>query len=313
MASSRPMQTTWAAECTRVCRVAPDLAAHGIHLLEEPAGLLDRPEPRVEVGGVAGGEHRRAPPAPTPHDDRHPAGLHGLRRAPGCRAPGSAAPSCSKVDPAGVDHRPVMTASCSSSRSKRSPTGGKGMPKAACSCSNQPAPSPSSTRPPLIWSTPATVTASGPGSRNVAELTRVPSRIRRGVAGEPGQGGPGVGGPGGAVARHVQVVVGAEEAVEPQLLGGAGHREEVVVGRALLGLGEDPEVHPPTLGGGARACRGSAATNAQAAPPAMSSRERRAVGLRAPQGDDGPDDGRSTGRHRSRSRGPARRSPGPAR
>ncbi len=47
-----------------------------------------------------------------------------------------------------------------------------------CSASYQPAPSPSSTRPPLITSTPATETASGPGSRKVADDTRVPSRIR---------------------------------------------------------------------------------------------------------------------------------------
>ena len=52
------------------------------------------------------------------------------------------------------------------------------MPYAVCSASNQPAPMPSSTRPPLIWSTWATEIASGPGSRNVAEVTSVPSRIR---------------------------------------------------------------------------------------------------------------------------------------
>ena len=46
-----------------------------------------------------------------------------------------------------------------------------------CSASNQPAPSPSSTRPPDIRSTWATPMASGPGSRNVAEVTMVPSRI----------------------------------------------------------------------------------------------------------------------------------------
>ena len=37
---------------------------------------------------------------------------------------------------------------------------------------------PKSTRPPLIWSTWATAMASGPGSRNVAAVTSVPSRIR---------------------------------------------------------------------------------------------------------------------------------------
>ena len=105
-----------------------------------------------------------------------------------------------------------------------------------------------------------------------------------GVAGEPGEGGPGVGGPGGAVAGHVQVVVGAEEAVEAQLLGGAGHREEVVVGRTLLGLGEDPEVHAPTLGGGARARGRQPPRRTRRRPPGHQRRERRAVGLRLPAG-----------------------------
>ncbi len=70
-----------------------------------------------------------------------------------------------------------MISSCSSNRANRSPTGGNGMPYAACSASNQPVPRPSSTRPPLIWSTPATLIASGPGSRNVAGVTSVPRRI----------------------------------------------------------------------------------------------------------------------------------------
>ncbi len=46
-----------------------------------------------------------------------------------------------------------------------------------CSASNQPAPRPSSTRPPLIWSTFATEIASGPGWRKVALVIIVPSRI----------------------------------------------------------------------------------------------------------------------------------------
>ena len=52
------------------------------------------------------------------------------------------------------------------------------MPYAVCSASNQPAPMPSSTRPPVIWSTCATEIASGPGSRKVAALISVPSRMR---------------------------------------------------------------------------------------------------------------------------------------
>ena len=56
--------------------------------------------------------------------------------------------------------------------------GGKGMPYAVYSCSYQPVPRPSSTRPPLIWSTWATVMARTPGSRKVPAVTSVPRRIR---------------------------------------------------------------------------------------------------------------------------------------
>ena len=52
------------------------------------------------------------------------------------------------------------------------------MPYAWCSASYQPEPMPSSTRPPLIASTVATEMASGPGRRNVAAVTSVPSRMR---------------------------------------------------------------------------------------------------------------------------------------
>ena len=116
-----------------------------------------------------------------------------------------------------------------------------------CSASNQPAPRPSSTRPPLIWSTWATEMASGPGSRNVAEVTSVPSRIRLVSRARPARVIQASVGPGQAVAAHLQVVVGAEEGVEADLLGAPGDGEQVVVGGALLGLGEDPQLHAPTL------------------------------------------------------------------
>jgi hypothetical protein len=51
------------------------------------------------------------------------------------------------------------------------------MPYASCSARFHPAPRPSSIRPPLIASTCATLMASGPGSRKVADVTSVPSRI----------------------------------------------------------------------------------------------------------------------------------------
>ena len=71
-----------------------------------------------------------------------------------------------------------MTASCSSSRSNRSLTGGNGRPNAACSRAYHAAPMPSSTRPPLMSSTDATMAASSPGARKVAAVISAPSRIR---------------------------------------------------------------------------------------------------------------------------------------
>ena len=68
-----------------------------------------------------------------------------------------------------------------------------------------------------------------------------------GLAGQSGEGHPGVGRPGQAVPAHRQVVVGPEEGVEAGLLGAPGDGEEIVVRGAHLGLGEDPELHPPTL------------------------------------------------------------------
>ncbi len=87
-------------------------------------------------------------------------------------------PSNENFSPGGVDQSPVTIASCSSNRSNRSLVPGKGIPYAACSASNQPAPRPSSALPPDIASTCATSMASTPGSRNVAGLTSVPRRIR---------------------------------------------------------------------------------------------------------------------------------------
>ncbi len=117
------------------------------------------------------------------------------------------------------------------------------MPYARCSASNQPVPSPSSTRPPDIWSTCATATASGPGRRNVADVTSVPSRIRDVSRASPARVTYESVGPGLARRPHREEVVGPEERVETALLGRPRHPEQVVVGRPLLGLGEDPEVH----------------------------------------------------------------------
>ena len=74
-----------------------------------------------------------------------------------------------------------------------------------------------------------------------------------GLPGQPGEGHPGVGRSGQAVAAHRQVVVGPEEGVEAGLLGAPGDGEQVVVGGAHLGLGEDPQLHAPTLASAGRA------------------------------------------------------------
>jgi hypothetical protein len=87
-------------------------------------------------------------------------------------------PAKEYVEPGAVCHSPVSTSSCSVRTSKRSATGGNSMPNDRCSVSNQPLPSPTSTRPPLMASTVATVSASIPGWRKVADDTIVPSRIR---------------------------------------------------------------------------------------------------------------------------------------
>ena len=60
----------------------------------------------------------------------------------------------------------------------RSPKGGNGKPKLWCSSSYQPAPSPSSTRPPEMWSTVVAAFASSEGWRKVTGDTIVPSRMR---------------------------------------------------------------------------------------------------------------------------------------
>ena len=99
-------------------------------------------------------------------------------------------------------------------------------------------------RPPLIASACATAIASTPG---MAERHRGDERAEpdpRRLATERGERHPHVGRPGAGVARaDAHVVIGAEERVEPQLLGELGHAQELVVGGALLGLGEDPQPH----------------------------------------------------------------------
>ena len=82
------------------------------------------------------------------------------RRTPWCRAPTARASS-----------RPRRSRSSSRARSA-----GKRRPKAACSRSHQPAPSPQKARPPLSTSSVAAALAMMPGARNVTGVHSVPSR-----------------------------------------------------------------------------------------------------------------------------------------
>ena len=62
------------------------------------------------------------------------------------------------------------------SRSIRSPIGGSGIPNGSCSPSNQPAPRPSTNRPPVAWSRTVAALASSTGWRNVFDSTAWPTR-----------------------------------------------------------------------------------------------------------------------------------------
>ena len=85
--------------------------------------------------------------------------------------------------------------------------------------------------------------ASRPGLRNVADVTSVPRRMVEVSRARPASVIQASVGPGQAVAvAHHQVVVAAEEGAEAQRLGAPGDGQQVVVGRALLGFGEDAEV-----------------------------------------------------------------------
>ena len=72
-----------------------------------------------------------------------------------------------------------MTCTPSSSMSNRVLTGGKGMPKALNSISNQPPPRPSSSRPLLTWSMVTAALASTAGWRKAMQKTRAPTRTLR--------------------------------------------------------------------------------------------------------------------------------------
>ena len=67
---------------------------------------------------------------------------------------------------------------------------------------------------------------------------------RRCLSGQPGQGDPRVGGPRARVTlADAHVVVGTEERLETKRFGGPRDAKQIVVARALLGLGEDSQLH----------------------------------------------------------------------
>ena len=80
--------------------------------------------------------------------------------------------------PSGSSHRPCRISRVSSSISARSAISGNGKPWRLCSSSCQPAPTPTSTRPPLISSTVSTTLARLPGYRYVTGDTSTPRPIR---------------------------------------------------------------------------------------------------------------------------------------
>ena len=64
------------------------------------------------------------------------------------------------------------------------------------------------------------------------------------VSGQSGQGDPRIGGARQAAdGTHLQIVVGAEECRKALLLSAAGNSQQIVVGGALLGFGEDSQFH----------------------------------------------------------------------
>ena len=126
-------------------------------------------------------------------------------------------------------------------------------------------------RPSDISSTWATLIASGPGRRNVADVTSVPRRIVAVSRAMPAERHPCVGRARHPVAAHGEVVVAAEERAEPEGLGAPGDGQEFAVGGALLRFGEDAkvgELHRGMLrarGGAAEPVRWSARLRAMAA------------------------------------------------
>ena len=100
-----------------------------------------------------------------------------------------------------------------------------------------------------MWSAVTTDFARTDGWRNVAGETIVPSRIRSVTAREPRERRPRV--QRAAFARPIEreVVVGAEEAVEPERLAGASEREPLLPRHPFLPLDHHADLHAILLVG----------------------------------------------------------------
>ena len=124
--------------------------------------------------------------------------------------------------------------------SKRLIRWSNGKPKAANSVSFQPAPRPSTRRPPLISSTVAAIFASIAGAWKAVAATSGPSVIREVAAARPASTVQASQGPRAAVVAGlpVQQVVAVPDRVEAELLGPERHRAEVGPARLPLDLGE---------------------------------------------------------------------------
>ena len=123
---------------------------------------------------------------------------------------------------------PVQICSASSSRSKRSATGGNRTSSASCSSSNHAAPMPSSARPFEMTSSAVTAFASSAGLRYVTPVTRVPRRAVcvRAASAPSSVYASNISSSGGPMQRELEEVVHHEHGVEAGLLAGDRHRRD---------------------------------------------------------------------------------------
>ena len=136
-----------------------------------------------------------------------------------------------------------MISSCSSSTSIRSFIDRNGKPYAVCSISDQPVPSPSSIRPPEMWSAVVASLASTDGCRKRGRRDHRPQPQRRRPRGERADRAPGVERAALAFADDGHVVVGTEERLDPRALAGIGQCDPVVPGHVLLALDHQGDPH----------------------------------------------------------------------